>query len=99
MKKLILAATLLSLAGCGDAIYQTRYVPRASQLTWDAEYKQLPWREPALGENHYTYHPDPPLPHAKEDAHFNRGSADPMNYHYVGDGDQADRASSLSKRR
>lgn len=49
----IAALALLGLTACGRVEYQTRYIPRASELTWEEDYKQLPWRPPSLGESHY----------------------------------------------
>ncbi|MHC5067262.1 MAG: hypothetical protein ACYTF0_01610 [Planctomycetota bacterium] len=44
--------TALALSSCGDTtVYQARYMPRSSELTWDEGHEQLPWQPPALGAN------------------------------------------------
>ena len=54
---------LVFVGGCGDITYQTRYIPRASELSWDEEHEQLPWQPPALGATHYkrTHRPAKPM--------------------------------------
>ena len=40
--------------GCSDSkyLYQSRYIPRPSELRWDSEHEQL-WRPPAIeSEDH-----------------------------------------------
>ncbi|MDA3959897.1 MAG: hypothetical protein PF961_03835 [Planctomycetota bacterium] len=89
---LILAA-LAALSGCGDVTYQTRYLPRASELTWDEDINQLPWREPALDGAHYTRNQAPAKPMFKEDLSVDTEWA-MQDTHYQGDGDLADRGDS-----
>lgn len=82
---------LLVVVGCGDVTHQTRYIPRVSELTWDAEYEQLPWRPPALTEAHYprTGRPAKPMyPYEGEvDVQWPAEA-----WYYAGDGSAADRA-------
>lgn len=52
----------VALTGCNTIVHQTRYIPQASELTWEVEHKQLPWRPPALGENHYPRRDRPAKP-------------------------------------
>ena len=54
------AAALLAIGfigtGCQSKyLYQSRYIPRPSELTWDDDHEQLPWRPPAIEqEEHYS---------------------------------------------
>lgn len=82
-------AILALLAGCGDITYQTRYVPRASELSWDKDVEQLPWRPPAVGEDHLVRNgrPAKPMypPTIPVDVDWPQ-----HGYHFAGDGDAAD---------
>jgi len=85
----VVAIVCALLGGCGDITYQTRYIPRASELTWNREVKQLPWRPPAIGATHYerTGRPDKPMYPAELQTEIDW----PMQErHYAGDGDAAD---------
>ena len=85
----LLVPCLLLLAGCGDITYQTRYIPRTSELSWNHEYQQLPWRPPGLGADHYerTGRPAKPMYPAEIPVDVDWGA---RGYHYAGDGDAAD---------
>lgn len=58
----LLAALLLFLAGCGNIAYETRYLPRSSELSWDEEIEQLPWQPPMADDPVYPIIRDPALP-------------------------------------
>lgn len=91
MRALAVLLPLVVLTGCGHIAHQTRYLPRASQLTWDEDHEQLPWRPPALASNeHYPYHSNPQRPNAQYQAHY---SVDHrvVNYHYPNDADERER--------
>ena len=48
----IVPAVAAVMQGCGENryVYQTRYIPRASELSFDEDYEQLVWQPPAIGE-------------------------------------------------
>jgi len=61
--RLLVLAPLLLIAGCGNHIvYQSRYVPRPSQMAWNRDYLQLPWQPPSLGEEHLQRNGEPAKP-------------------------------------
>lgn len=45
------AGVVLLGSGCVDPYYQTRYIPSAEEIRWDAEHLALPWQPPALVED------------------------------------------------
>ena len=78
-------ALAVILAGCGDPTYQTRYIPRASELDFTEDYHELPWTPPAKGDIHYARvygrSAHPMFPHELEvDVEFRDG-----RYHWTGD--------------
>ncbi|MFW5753055.1 MAG: hypothetical protein ACOCYV_03295 [Planctomycetota bacterium] len=84
-KSTLLLVAVFLLAGCGDAVYQTRYIPHHHDLSWDDSWEQLPWREPALpGNPHYAHHENPQRPGAREQTAYSLGRS-PLDFHYTGD--------------
>lgn len=85
----LLSLVALTSTGCGDIAYQTRHLPRASQLSYDAEYKELPWQEPSLGDKHHERNGRPAIPKEAHMINYNV-DWDVYGFHYDGDGDAAD---------
>ena len=46
----ILGSFLFTACGGNRYAYQTRYIPRTSELSYDKDYEQLVWKPPAVGE-------------------------------------------------
>lgn len=97
MSLVVLLCVLLT--GCGHVAYQSRYIPRTRDLSWDKDYEQLPWREPALESNpHYTYRPNPPHPKAQRQTAYSMGH-DVRGFYFPGDLTEADRARTRAESR
>ncbi len=85
------------LTGCGHVAYQSRYIPHVRDLSWDKEYQQLPWREPALQSNeHYSYRANPPHPKAQHQTRYSMGHG-VLGFYFPGDMTEADRAARRAK--
>lgn len=89
MRGAALAVLIIGLAGCGDVVHQTRYMPSHSSLSWDAEHEQLPWQEPALAETHYPRNGRPAKPFFRPEPVMDVEDG-ATGFHFGGDGDAAD---------
>lgn len=83
--RLLLLLPLLLVTACGSIVHQSRYIPRAEALTWDKDYKQLPWREPSLGAEHYERRGRPAKPQFAYETNYSVMQAK-NEYRYENDG-------------
>lgn len=47
---ILVGSLLFTACGGNRYVYQTRYMPRRSELSYDKDYEQLVWQPPAVGE-------------------------------------------------
>lgn len=86
---LVVAMVLLQSCGQGTIVHQTRYIPRASELTWDQDYEQLPWRPPALRGEHIPRANTPDRGRWAYETNFDIDDG-PTAFYYEGDATVAD---------